>query len=76
MTEYFHLTRQHYLVFDSDHNVDACNCGYPADDSDCGHGDAVVDHLMAIAWHDGHQRGLADADLQHAADNPYDTEEQ
>ena len=55
-----YLTRQHFLVFDSYHNVDACECGYPADDSDEGHGDSVVAHLLEVAWQDGYLQGVAD----------------
>lgn len=58
------LTREHWLVFDSDHNVDACQCGYPADDSDEGHGDSVVAHLMEVAWQDGYQSGRADTGIE------------
>ena len=55
------LAREHYLMFDSDHNVDACQCGYPADPSDEGHGDSVVSHLLEVAWADGYRCGRTDA---------------
>lgn len=32
----------------------------------------LIKPLLALAWREGHQRGLRDADLQDVADNPYD----
>lgn len=43
------LRMQHWLVFDAKRRVIGCHCGFPADmESDCGWGDSVANHLMAV----------------------------
>jgi hypothetical protein len=39
----------HWLIFDAARQITGCACGFPADlDEDCGWGDSVVDHLLAV----------------------------
>lgn len=40
--------KPHWLRFDSDRLIVGCNCGFLADPDDCGWGDSVVEHLLAV----------------------------
>lgn len=44
------LRNEHWLIFNDGREVVGCHCGFEADnDSDCGWGDSVVEHLFRVA---------------------------
>ena len=47
MSETTAMRTQHWLLFDADHKVTGCRCGFAADPGDEGWGDSVVEHLLA-----------------------------
>lgn len=40
---------KHWLAFGSDRQIVGCHCGFKAEDSDCGWGDSVVQHIVDVS---------------------------
>jgi len=39
----------HWMKFDDDRMILGCQCGFAADESDCGFGDGTLDHIVEAA---------------------------